>query len=45
MGMELDRYIQAAPKGKEFSLYIRTYWPDANVLNGQWTPPPVKAGS
>jgi len=34
-----------SPKGKDFSLYIRTYWPDTSVLNGQWTPPPVKAGS
>ncbi len=30
-----------APKGEEFSLYVRAYWPDANVLNGKWTPPPA----
>jgi len=30
-----------APKGADFSLYIRAYWPQAAVLNGQWTPPAV----
>ena len=25
------------------SLYIRTYWPDAPIVNGQWTPPPVRS--
>jgi hypothetical protein len=25
----------------EFSLYIRTYWPKAEVLDGRWQPPPV----
>lgn len=34
-----------APKSGVFSLYIRTYWPDSAVLNGQWSPPPVKTGS
>jgi hypothetical protein len=27
-----------APKG-DFSLYIRTYWPEDAILNGTWTPP------
>ncbi len=31
-----------APCG-DFSLYIRTYWPDAPIVNGQWTPPPVRS--
>ena len=31
-----------APRG-EFSLYIRAYWPDAPIVNGQWTPPPVRS--
>lgn len=31
-----------SPKQGDFSLYIRTYWPDEAVLNGQWTPPEVK---
>ena len=30
-----------APKG-DFSLYIRAYWPKAQVLDGSWTPPEVK---
>ncbi|WP_330213046.1 DUF1254 domain-containing protein [Pseudomonas sp. Z18(2022)] len=30
-----------APKGADFSLYIRTYWPEPAALAGQWTPPPV----
>ncbi|WP_432890569.1 DUF1214 domain-containing protein [Kribbella sp. CA-245084] len=29
-----------APVG-DFSLYLRAYWPDAPVLDGTWTPPPV----
>ncbi|HVU07358.1 MAG TPA: DUF1254 domain-containing protein [Verrucomicrobiae bacterium] len=24
-----------------FSLYIRAYWPKAEILDGRWTPPPV----
>ena len=30
-----------APKGS-FSLYIRTYWPKVAVIDGSWTPPPVR---
>lgn len=30
-----------APKG-DFSLYVRAYWPKAPVLDGSWTPPPVR---
>jgi hypothetical protein len=26
----------------EFSLYIRAYWPKAEILEGRWTPPPVE---
>ena len=29
-----------APKG-DFSLYIRSYWPEAAITEGMWTPPPV----
>jgi hypothetical protein len=29
-----------APKG-EFSLYIRAYWPKAEILNDRWKPPAV----
>ena len=30
-----------APKGEDFSLYIRAYWPKSAALKGAWTPPPV----
>jgi hypothetical protein len=30
-----------APKGASFSLYIRTYWPKKEVLDGSWKPPVV----
>lgn len=33
-----------APNGKDFPLYLRTYWPDAPITEGVWTPPPVKLG-
>lgn len=29
-----------APKG-DFSLYVRSYWPKAEITEGSWTPPPV----
>lgn len=31
-----------APKGGEFSLYVRAYWPKAAVIDGSWTPPAVQ---
>ncbi len=30
-----------APKDADFSLYIRAYWPEPQVLSGPWTPAPV----
>ncbi|WP_205746336.1 DUF1254 domain-containing protein [Dyella amyloliquefaciens] len=33
-----------SPSHSAFSLYIRTYWPDQEVLDDRWTPPPVLAG-
>ncbi|WP_206733605.1 DUF1254 domain-containing protein [Flavobacterium sp. YO12] len=30
-----------APKKGEFSLYLRTYWPKKEILDGKWTPPAV----
>lgn len=30
-----------SPKGSDFTLYIRAYWPKAAVIDGSWTPPPV----
>jgi hypothetical protein len=29
-----------APKG-DFSVYLRSYWPEDAILNGSWTPPAV----
>jgi hypothetical protein len=31
-----------APAGADFSLYIRTYWPKKEVLDGSWAPPGIK---
>ena len=31
-----------APKGGDFTLYIRSYWPDKAILDGTWTPPGVE---
>ena len=31
-----------APKGADFSLFVRAYWPRTPVLDGSWTPPPVQ---
>jgi hypothetical protein len=30
-----------APKD-DFSLFIRAYWPKAEVIDGSWSPPPVE---
>ena len=34
-----------APKGEDFSLYLRAYWPKDEILNEQWTPPLVNRES
>jgi hypothetical protein len=31
-----------APKDADFSLYIRTYWPKKEVLDGSWKPPKIE---
>lgn len=31
-----------APKGEDFSLYLRAYWPQERIVSGKWTPPAVK---
>jgi hypothetical protein len=31
-----------SPAGADFSLYVRAYWPEAAILDGSWTPPPVQ---
>lgn len=50
----LDVYIQKESPGKakeanwlpaaagDFSVTMRVYWPKPAMLNGSWTPPPVK---
>ena len=40
-GGEKESNWLPAPKGEDFSLYVRAYWPEAAVLNGKWTPPPA----
>jgi hypothetical protein len=40
-GGDLQSNWLPAPKKGQFSLYLRTYWPKDNILNGQWTPPAV----
>jgi hypothetical protein len=37
---DLRRNWLPAPAGP-FSLYLRAYWPDQQILDGTWTPPPV----
>ena len=41
-GAEKESNWLPAPKGADFSLYIRTYWPKQAVLDGSWKPPVVK---
>jgi hypothetical protein len=30
-----------APKGADFSLFVRSYWPEEAITSGRWTPPAV----
>jgi hypothetical protein len=30
-----------APKSGDFSLYVRSYWPKPEIIDGSWTPPAV----
>jgi hypothetical protein len=41
-GAEKESNWLPAPKGADFSLYIRAYWPRAAIRDGSWTPPAVK---
>ncbi|MNF07201.1 hypothetical protein D3C80_2073310 [compost metagenome] len=36
----LNNWLPAVEQGG-FSLYLRTYWPKDEVVNGKWTPPAV----
>jgi hypothetical protein len=31
-----------SPKGEDFTLYERSYWPEEAITSGRWTPPPVQ---
>lgn len=31
-----------APSGDDFSLYLRSYWPKTEIVEGAWVPPPVE---
>jgi hypothetical protein len=31
-----------SPKGADFVLYMRAYWPEEAITGGSWTPPPVE---
>jgi hypothetical protein len=31
-----------APRGADFSLYIRSYWPKPAILDEKWTPPAIR---
>src|SRR5262245_42571727 len=33
-----------APKGADFSLFVRSYWPEEAITSGSWTPPAVEIG-
>jgi hypothetical protein len=41
-GADKDSNWLPAPKDADFSLYIRTYWPKVDILDGSWTPPAVQ---
>jgi hypothetical protein len=30
-----------APKGEDFSLFMRSYWPKVEITDGSWTPSAV----
>jgi hypothetical protein len=32
-----------SPKGEDFSLFMRAYWPKPAAIDGSWTPPAVVA--
>lgn len=41
-GVDTESNWLPAPKEKVFSLYIRTYWPKREVLDGSWQPPKIQ---
>jgi len=41
-GAEKESNWLPAPKSGSFTMNMRLYWPKAEVLDGSWSPPPVK---
>ena len=41
-GEDLEANWLPAPASGDFSLYLRAYWPKPAMLDGTWTPPPVR---
>jgi hypothetical protein len=41
-GAEKESNWLPAPQDADFSLYIRTYWPKQEVLDGTWKPPQIE---
>lgn len=41
-GKEKEANWLPSPKDGDFSLYVRAYWPKAEIMDGTWTPPAVK---
>ncbi len=39
---EKESNWRPAPKSGSFTMNLRLYWPKPEVLDGSWTPPPVK---
>jgi hypothetical protein len=37
---DLSNWLPA--RDGDFSLYLRAYWPEAEILEGRWTPPAVE---
>ena len=38
---QMDNWLPA-PRGVNFTLYIRSYWPQVAITDGSWTPPAVE---
>lgn len=40
-GVELEANWLPAPQSGDFTMNLRLYWPEASVVDGTWSPPPV----
>jgi hypothetical protein len=41
-GTERESNWLPAPESGPFTMNLRLYWPKADVIDGNWAPPPVK---